>query len=182
MDKCINCQKDLPKKHRHPFCQQCNGLPTFTISNKDALTEYRLTQKEIDDAKLYVIPASSYGHKGRKYMLKEIEELADKIYDALPDDDARKLKNELLDEKKLRKLSVNKLTSKYQRDDKFMLMIKKEVSNYVNCKTDLETAQTNISQMHNTYRKQKSYEVNVHTYIRKCIENKYGGCCQTVLC
>ncbi|AYV82456.1 MAG: hypothetical protein Hyperionvirus1_35 [Hyperionvirus sp.] len=114
MVQCINCNVTLRKNNLTKICPPCKNDDTVTITFTNARKLYKLTESDIDDAKLYAIKVNNRGTTGRKFLIKDIEILAKKVFDALPPDNKQKIKNlENLENKQRRSAIKKYLSDKY---------------------------------------------------------------------
>ena len=88
--KCINCPAEINDRCTYQICVNCKFDVTVMISQTEAKRIYKLTDKEIYDAKLFFIRFTVHHNVGTKYLITEIHELARKITDNLDASDKRK--------------------------------------------------------------------------------------------
>lgn len=139
--KCVGCGHELTKYAHVEICKDCRYDNTITITFTDAKRKYKLTKEEIESADLFEYSFVSHGNTGTKYLVSEIEELADKLTKNLDITDKRrqaylkqhditqevqKSKNNLSNVKKQTREIVIDLVKKYNVD------IDKDIENKIN--------------------------------------------------
>uniref|UniRef100_A0A6C0CCM8 Uncharacterized protein n=1 Tax=viral metagenome TaxID=1070528 RepID=A0A6C0CCM8_9ZZZZ len=90
--RCRNCFESIPAYVRSELCDTCRWDSKVTISTTNAKKKYMLTNSEIEAANLFCYEISfRYAH-GFKYLVMDIEELAEKVFATIDDNDKRKQK------------------------------------------------------------------------------------------
>lgn len=74
------------------MCARCKSDTTILVSTTNAKKKYMLTQDEINDAGLYYCEITCMGTPGYKYLVYDIERLAESIFADIGSNDTRKLK------------------------------------------------------------------------------------------
>lgn len=69
----------MSSKSLKNICVECKFNPNVVISHTEAKRKYKLTDEEIDSADLFFIQFKIHGNIGTKYLISEIETLADKL-------------------------------------------------------------------------------------------------------
>ena len=87
---CLVCHKKISKTNVSELCIQCKSNKKITITTTDAKKIYKLTDKEINDAKLFCFSVNNSKKYGKRYFTDEIEDLAEKIYANIYCHDKRK--------------------------------------------------------------------------------------------
>lgn len=90
--RCMGCIKPITKRNESGMCAQCKSNLTIMVSTTNAKKKYMLTQDEIDNAGLYYCTISCMGTPGYKYLVYDIEKLAEGIFADIGSNDARKQK------------------------------------------------------------------------------------------
>ena len=90
--QCVLCNKDISASNKSSVCIKCKFDDNKMITYINVKRRYGLTEDEINGKGLFEIPTNSCGNVGRKFIIKDIEDLARKIYIDKPDTDKRKNK------------------------------------------------------------------------------------------
>lgn len=89
--ECYNCEKSITKYNKKQLCRECTFDPTIVISLTDVKRKYKLTEKELEEAALFSITFQIHRNTGTKYIISEVEKLAEEITKDLEDTDKRKI-------------------------------------------------------------------------------------------
>ena len=90
--RCRNCFSQIKKYITSEICNTCKLASNVTISTTNAKKKYALTNDEIDEANLFNYEIRYLHARGFKYLVIDIEELAEKIFATVDNNDKRKQK------------------------------------------------------------------------------------------
>jgi len=88
--ECINCKVSLSKMCYNEICVKCRFDNTVMISKTDIIQHYKLSQSDLDKAKLFYVEFTIHNNIGRRYLRSDIHNLAQKLSADLPNNDVRK--------------------------------------------------------------------------------------------
>ncbi|AYV81170.1 MAG: hypothetical protein Harvfovirus19_15 [Harvfovirus sp.] len=164
MTECINCCATLRKNNQTEICPKCKKDTTVTITFTNARKLYKLTESDIDDGNLYTINVNYHGSPGRKYLIKDIENLAKKIFDQLPNTDKRKIKNLSSLTKKKNLHAINKyISGKYT--EPFISQINDLIQQHANGLITYDDATNAIEARYTLFNNKVSFKDLLHKYI-----------------
>ena len=89
--ECINCKTIISIKFTDQICVNCRFDDIVMISLTEVKNRFKLTEEELDKAKLFKIVFMVKYNVGTKYLRSQVVELAGKITENLPDNDKRKM-------------------------------------------------------------------------------------------
>lgn len=87
---CYNCNKIL-KYAGLDLCGECKFDPAIVISKSEAKMKYKLTENDLVKANLFNIQFEVHRNVGTKYLIKDIEKLAENLTKDLDPMDKRRL-------------------------------------------------------------------------------------------
>lgn len=90
---CYSCDNLITDKNKtkYELCKKCSFDPNIGITLTDVKKKYKLTEDELDDAELFCITFHSNGYSGTKYLIAEVEELAEELTKDLDNTDSRRM-------------------------------------------------------------------------------------------
>lgn len=87
---CRGCNEPLSKYISFEICTDCRYDKNIIISRSSAIRKYKLTNEEINNAKLYSISFRVSGNYGTIYLIDNIENLAHNLTKNLDDNNKKK--------------------------------------------------------------------------------------------
>ena len=90
--RCINCRISLDRYSSSGICYPCRSDANVMITTTNAKKKYMLTNQEINSADLYSCEISYKHAHGFKYLVKDIEMLAEEVFMDVDFNDKRKQK------------------------------------------------------------------------------------------
>lgn len=123
---CVSCNKFTTSFNN--ICIKCSFDPTIVITYTDVKKKYKLTHDDLDGENLYSFNFIVHNNVGTKYLISEIETLAEKLTKDLHSDDKKRQaylrqksimdeirnnKNKIIEDKKRLLDDINALLPKY---------------------------------------------------------------------
>ncbi len=89
--ECINCKTIISIRSIDQICVNCRFDDKVMISLTEVKMKFKLTEEELDKAKLFKIVFTIKYNVGTKYLRNQVIDLAGKLTENLPDNDKRKM-------------------------------------------------------------------------------------------